>query len=241
MSQVLSSENASTSSSLDLLLSLRITSLFHTHNAAHELGLHDNRSVNVTSAQKLEHSVLSQINHRGLRGVLRSLLLHLLGNQTPHLIQIHRRAIVRLAVQMEVSHTDLSEVSRMARNVTSSHTTRTTYRKGYGRAADLRPYHVQKDGNDAFLFVTPSHKHATNTTVASTDVSSGLSVLMETSRLPKRLDCSPWRRKPATTQSMVAVPITNGTTTPYHLVVTVKSTMNENEERSNNRGLTRIE
>ena len=215
-SSSLSSENASTSSSLDLLLSLRITSLFHTHNAAHELGLHDNRSVDVTSAQKLEHSVLSQINHRGLRGVLRSLLLHLLGNQTPHLIQIHRRAIVRLAVQVEVSHTDLSEVSRMARNVTSSHTTRTTYRKGYGREADLRPYHVQKDGNDAFLFVTPSHKHATNTTVASTDVSSGLSVLMETSRLHETISMDEGtKRKAKTATTAVAMNKSKGNS-PYH-------------------------
>ena len=207
-----------------------LISSFQSYNAAHELGLHDNRSVDVTSAQKLEHSVLSQINHRGLRGVLGSLLLRLLGNQTPHLIQIHRRAIVRLAVQVEVSHTDLSEVSRVARNLTSTHTTRTTYRKGYGHAADLRPYHVQKDGNDAFLFVTPSHKHATNTTVASTDVSSGLSVLMETSRLRKGLDHASLKGKPTTTQHIVATPIANKTTTPYHLVVTVKSTVKRDKE-----------
>ena len=176
------------------------------YNAAHELGLHDNRSIDVTSAQKLEHSVLSQINHRGLRGVLGSLLLRLLGNQTPHLIQIHRRAIVRLAVQVEVSHTDLSEVSRVARNLTSTHKSRTTYRKGYGRAADLRPYHVQKDGNDAFLFVTPSHKHATNTTVASTDVSSGLSVLMETSRLHRTISIDEGtKRRAKTATTLVAM------------------------------------
>ena len=215
-SSSLSSENASTSSSLDLLLSLLFTTSFHTHNAAHELGLHDNRSVDVTSAQELEHSVLSQINHRGLRGVLGSLLLHLLGNQTPHLIQIHRGAVVRLAVQVEVSHTDLSEVSRMARNVTSPHTTRTTYRKGYGRAADLRPYHVQKDGNDAFLFVTPSHTHATNTTVASTDVSSGLSVLVETSRLHETISMGEGTKQKAETATTLVAMNKSKRSSPYH-------------------------
>ena len=104
----LSSEDDSTSSGLDLLLS----------NAADELGLHDNRSVDVASAQELEHSVLGEIDNRGLGGVLGGLLLSLSGNQAPDLVQVHGGAVVSLTVQVVVSHTDLSEVSRVARKVT---------------------------------------------------------------------------------------------------------------------------
>ena len=103
----LSSEDDSTSSSLNLLLS----------NAADELGLHDHRSVDMASSQELEHSVLSEVDHRGLGGVLGSLLLSLSGNQTPNLIEVHGGAVVSLTVQVVVSHTDLSEVSRVARKV----------------------------------------------------------------------------------------------------------------------------
>ena len=103
----LGSENDSTSSGLDLLLS----------NATDELGLHDNRFVDMASAQKLEHSVLGEVDHRSLGGILGSLLLSLSGNQTPNLIEVHGGAVVSLTVQVVVSHTDLSEVSRVARKV----------------------------------------------------------------------------------------------------------------------------
>ena len=100
----LSRENAGTSSSLDLLLS----------NAAHELGLHHDRSVNATSAQELEHSVSLQIDHRSLGGVLHGLLLSLFREQMPQLVHIDGRAVLGVTLQVEVSHTDLSEVSRVA-------------------------------------------------------------------------------------------------------------------------------
>ena len=159
--------------------------IFHlkTHNATDELRLHNDRSVDMTSAQKLEHSMLSQINHRSLRCVLSSLFSHLSGNQTPHLIQVHRGTVHSLTVQMEVSHTDLSEVTRMASNLNTSSQTLTTYRKGYEHGANLQPYHVQKDGNDAFLEMNENQLQCTNTSVTGTNMSSGLSVLAESSRL----------------------------------------------------------
>ena len=157
--------------------------ILKTYNATDELRLHNDRSVDMASAQKLEHSMLSQINHRSLRWVLCSLFSHLSGNQTPHLIQVHRGAVQSLTVQMEVSHTDLSEVTRMANNINIPSQTLTTYRKGYEHGANLQPYHVPKDGNDAFLEMNENPLQRTNTSVTSTDVSSGLSVLAESSRL----------------------------------------------------------
>ena len=140
---ILSSEDTSTSSSLDLLLS----------NTADELGLHHNRSVNATSAEELEHSVGLEIDHRSLRGILDSLLLSLFREQMPQLVHVDGRAVLGVTLQMEVSHTDLSEVSRMA-SFEQSHKPLTTYRKGYEGGEDLQPYHVPKDGNDAYLQIT---------------------------------------------------------------------------------------
>ena len=102
---ILSSEDTSTSSSLDLLLS----------NAADELGLHHDRSVNAASAEELEHSVGLEVDHGRLGGVLHSLLLSLLREQMPQLVHIDGGAVLRVTLQVEVSHTDLSEVSRVAR------------------------------------------------------------------------------------------------------------------------------
>lgn len=84
---------------------------------------------------------------------------------------------------MEMSHTDLSEVTRMASNINISSRTLTTYRKGYEHGANLQPYHVQKDGNDAFLEMNENPLQRTNTSVTGTNMSSGLSVLAESSRL----------------------------------------------------------
>ena len=69
----------------------------------------------MTSAQELEHSVLGEVNHGGLGGVLSSLLLSLSGNQTPNLIEVHGGAVVLISLQVEVSHTDLTEETRVAR------------------------------------------------------------------------------------------------------------------------------
>ena len=102
---ILSSEDTSTSSSLNLLLS----------NTADELGLHHDRSVNAASAEELEHSVGLEVDHGRLSGVLHSLLLSLLREQMPQLVHIDGRAVLGVTLQVEVSHTDLSEVSRVAR------------------------------------------------------------------------------------------------------------------------------
>ena len=104
----LSSEDAGTSSSLDLLLS----------NAADELGLHHNRSVDAASAEELEHAVLREVDHGSLAGVLLRLLLSLFRKNTPQLVQVHGGAVVEVALQVEVSHTDLTEVTGVARRVT---------------------------------------------------------------------------------------------------------------------------
>ena len=58
-----------------------------------------------------------QINHRSLGGVLHGLLLSLFGEQMPQLVHIDGRAVFGVTLQVEVSHTDLSEVSRVARRV----------------------------------------------------------------------------------------------------------------------------
>ena len=100
----LSSQNAGAAGGLNLLLS----------NAADELGLHHDRSVNATSAQELEHSVSLQIDHRSLGGVLHSLLLSLFREQMPQLVHVDGGAVLGVTLQVEVSHTDLSEVSRVA-------------------------------------------------------------------------------------------------------------------------------
>ena len=139
----LSRKNAGTSSSLNLLLS----------NAADELGLHHDRSLNATSAKELEHSVGLQVDHGRLGGVLQGLLLSLFGEQMPQLVHVDGGAVLGVTLQVEVSHTDLSEVSRVAR-FAQSNKPLTTYRKGYAGGEDLRPYHVPKDGNDAYLQIT---------------------------------------------------------------------------------------
>ena len=95
----------------------------------------------MTSAQKLEHSVLSEINNGSLAGILSSLLLRLSGDQTPDSIEVHGRAVLRFTVEMEVSHTNLSEKSRMAKKMNDQEEDHTIYRKGYERDADLQPYH----------------------------------------------------------------------------------------------------
>ena len=101
----LSSEDASTTSSLNLLLS----------NAANELGLNNNRSVNVTSAEELEDSVLSQINDGGLGLILLGLFLNFLRENAQNFIEVHGGAVVLISLQVEVSHTDLTEETRVAR------------------------------------------------------------------------------------------------------------------------------
>ena len=140
-SRTLSSEDAGAASSLDLLLS----------NAADELGLHHHRSLDAASAEELEHSVLSKVDHGGLAGVLLGLLLSLLRENAPQLVQVHGGAVVEVTLQVEVSHTDLTEVTGVARRVTRFPAALTTYRKGCAYGADHRPYRDPRGGNDAYL------------------------------------------------------------------------------------------
>jgi hypothetical protein len=108
-SSFLSSENASTSSSLDLLFSI----------GTDKLGLDNNGGLDITSTEELEHSVLSEINHRGLGSILLSLFLSLLRKKVPNFIKVHDRAILSVALKVEMSHTDLTEMTRVAKRIRS--------------------------------------------------------------------------------------------------------------------------
>ena len=130
--------------------------------------------------------MLCEVNHGSLCGVLHSLFLSLLREHVPQLVHIGGGAVVLITLQVKVSNTDLSEVSRVAtRKSDNEKQGLTTYRKEYADGADLQPYHVQKDGNDACLKITKNENIATNTTVSGTDMTSGLSVLAKSARLHK--------------------------------------------------------
>ena len=95
--------------------------------------------------------MLGEVDHGGLAGVLLGLLLSLLRENAPQLVQVHGGAVVEVALQVEVSHTDLTEVTGVARRVTRFPAALTTYRRGCAYDADHRPYRDPKDGNDAYL------------------------------------------------------------------------------------------
>ena len=101
----LSSEDASTASSLNLLLS----------NAANELGLDNDRSVNMTSTEELEDTVLSQVNDGSLGGILLGLFHDFFRENAQNFIEVHGGAEVLVSLHVEVSHTDLTEETRVAR------------------------------------------------------------------------------------------------------------------------------
>ena len=95
--------------------------------------------------------MLSEVDHGGLAGILLGLLLSLFRKNTPELVQVHGGAVIEITLQVEVSHTDLTEVTRVARRVTEIPTALTIYRRGYAYDADHRPYRDPKGGNDAYL------------------------------------------------------------------------------------------
>ena len=101
----LSSEDASTTGSLNLLLS----------NAANELGLDNDRSVNMTSTEELEDTVLSQVNDGSLGGILLGLFHDFFRENAQNFIKVHSGAVVLISLHVEVSHTDLTEETRVAR------------------------------------------------------------------------------------------------------------------------------
>ena len=51
---------------------------------------------------------------RGLASLALRPRLLLRAHQVPQLVDVHRRAVVLVALQVEVTHTDLAEVTRMA-------------------------------------------------------------------------------------------------------------------------------
>ncbi|CAI0463485.1 unnamed protein product, partial [Linum tenue] len=79
----------------------------------HELRLHHDRLVvrQDSLSEHLEVTKLSDINHR--RAILSSLVLHLLRNHGPKLVDVDNRAEEPVLQLVEVPHTDLAEVARM--------------------------------------------------------------------------------------------------------------------------------
>lgn len=69
--------------------------------------------------QKNTHK-LNNVDDRDLAWVLLGTFTVLLSDQTPQFIQIKKRAELVVAVQMEIPHTDLSEVTRMVFVVVNS-------------------------------------------------------------------------------------------------------------------------
>ena len=101
----LSSKDASTTGSLDLLFG----------NAADELGLDNDRSVNMTSTEELEDTMLSQINNGSLGGILLGLFHDFFRENAQNFIKVHGGAEILISLHVEVSHTDLTEETRVAR------------------------------------------------------------------------------------------------------------------------------
>ena len=62
--------------------------------------------------------MLREVDHGSLGGILLRLLLSLLRKNTPQLVEVHGGAVVEVALQVEVSHTDLTEVTGVARRIT---------------------------------------------------------------------------------------------------------------------------
>jgi len=99
----LSGQQASTASSLDLLLSLE----------GEKFSLDNKRNIReLALAQHLEITRLHTIKHGGFIAIL-SLLVGALGKKRPELVNIDSGAVLTIFKQMPVSHTDLTEVPRM--------------------------------------------------------------------------------------------------------------------------------
>ena len=101
---ILSSKDASTTGSLNLLFG----------NAADELGLDNDRSVNMTSTEELEDTMLSQINNGSLGGILLGLFHDFFRENAQNFIKVHGGAEILISLHVEVSHTDLTEETRVA-------------------------------------------------------------------------------------------------------------------------------
>ena len=102
----LGDENARTSGSFDLLLGL----------FAEELGLDDNRDGRKRPvSENLVKSSLGHVNDGSFSAVLSSLCLlsDVLGDESPQFGKVESRSERDITLEMKVSHTDLSEVTRM--------------------------------------------------------------------------------------------------------------------------------
>lgn len=93
-----------TTSLIDLLLcELGYKLCTYNHGLGRELAL----------AKHLEISVLSDVNDGSSSSVLGSSEATLLTDESPELIKVNNGAEILVLAQMEVTHTDLSEVTRM--------------------------------------------------------------------------------------------------------------------------------
>ena len=76
--------------------------------------LHHNRlGRKLTLTEELEDAVLGQVNHGRLGRVLGARFALLLANQSPELVAVNRRAVVVVLQLVEVTHTNLTEVTRV--------------------------------------------------------------------------------------------------------------------------------
>jgi len=103
-SGVLSNQLNGSTNSLDLLLS----------SARDEAGLdNDGLLWETTLGKDLAVSSTECVNDGNNLGLLGSILAGLLRDEGPECVQVDNRAVLALAGQMEVTHTDLTKVSRM--------------------------------------------------------------------------------------------------------------------------------
>jgi hypothetical protein len=117
----------------------------------------------LTFSQNLEVTVLSNVNNRGTSGILCCSEASFLADEAPELIQVYDRAEILIFAQVEVTHTNLSEETRM---VFVHHNTVVMLSTGVTTATWM-------------LAVLA------NTAMASTDVASLLSMLSESCKQRK--------------------------------------------------------
>jgi len=126
-----------------------------------ELGLDDDRLVGeLTGTEDLEETLLGHVDDGGLGGVLGVLKSVVLGDEGPDLVDVEGLAVEAILQLVEVSHTDLTEITRMVLVHVNSVMMLTT-----GKTATARMLAVLAD-----------------TTVTTGNVTALLAVLAETSR-----------------------------------------------------------
>ncbi|CAN1813712.1 hypothetical protein LINPERHAP1_LOCUS26936, partial [Linum perenne] len=146
-----SEDNSSTS-----FLNLPLSSL------GHELSLHNDGLVirQHTFSKDLEETELSDVDHRSRGTVLSGLVLHLLRNHRPELVDVDDRAEEPVLQLVEVPHTYFPEVAWMV-------------------LVEEDPVVVHSSGVTATSWMLPV---LSDTSVPGADVASLLAVLLEASR-----------------------------------------------------------